>query len=83
MKAVNIDVINKWISDKLTEMLGFEDEILIGTIINMIAAETVCFVFQFEISQTEYRRQTTPASLKRLLAYTLPGICEGALGTPH
>lgn len=28
MKKVNFDVINPWISNKITELLGFEDEVV-------------------------------------------------------
>ena len=35
-KKVNLDVINKWVSERITELLGFEDDIVIGTVINSI-----------------------------------------------
>jgi len=36
ISKVKMDVINKWVSERLTEILGFEDEIVIGTVINSI-----------------------------------------------
>jgi len=31
-----MEVMGKWITDKTIELVGFEDDILIGTIINML-----------------------------------------------
>ena len=39
ISKVNIDVIQKWCTGKLEEILGFEDEILIGLIINLLQAK--------------------------------------------
>lgn len=33
---VKLDVINKWVSERITEILGFEDDIVIGTVINSL-----------------------------------------------
>jgi serine/arginine repetitive matrix protein 1 len=35
-KKVNLDVINKWITQKIIEVVGFEDDILINLVINML-----------------------------------------------
>ena len=35
---VNMDVINKWVQDKLLEILGIEDDILEGTVTNLLEA---------------------------------------------
>jgi len=36
MKKVKFDVIKPWISQKITELLGFEDEVLIGYIYSLL-----------------------------------------------
>lgn len=39
IKKVNIDIISKWVSEKTIEVLGFEDEIVINLVINMLQSE--------------------------------------------
>ena len=39
LSKVKMEVIHQWISDKLTAMMGFEDEILIGTAINLMETD--------------------------------------------
>jgi serine/arginine repetitive matrix protein 1 len=36
IQKVNIEVIAKWCSERLTEILGFEDDIVNGLIVNML-----------------------------------------------
>eukprot|EP01031_Cornospumella_fuschlensis_P025138 gene25138-30358_t len=36
LKKVNLSVISKWITKRITEIVEMEDEILIGTIINTL-----------------------------------------------
>ena len=38
MKKVNLDVMSKWCTERLTEILGFEDEIVINLAINLLQA---------------------------------------------
>lgn len=33
---MNVDIMNKWITEKLTEILGFEDDIVINLAINIL-----------------------------------------------
>lgn len=40
MSRVRVEVINKWVADKLTEFMGLEDEVLIG-MVHALLAETV------------------------------------------
>jgi len=35
---LNLDVINKWATERITDLLGFDDDIVIGTVINFLAA---------------------------------------------
>jgi serine/arginine repetitive matrix protein 1 len=39
MKKVNLDVISKWITQRITQEIGFEDEILVNTVINMLQVD--------------------------------------------
>jgi len=36
MKKVNVEIMSRWITEKITEILGFEDEVVIGMCINML-----------------------------------------------
>ncbi len=39
-KKINVDVMSKWITEKLVSLLGFEDDIVINLTLNLFA-ETV------------------------------------------
>jgi serine/arginine repetitive matrix protein 1 len=41
VKKINLDVINKWITQKIIEIVGFEDDILINLVINMLQGDEV------------------------------------------
>lgn len=36
LKKVNMDVIRRWISEQLAELVGFEDDVTIMTLINYL-----------------------------------------------
>ena len=36
MSKVNLDIIKPWINRKVTEMLGFEDDVVIGFVFNQL-----------------------------------------------
>jgi serine/arginine repetitive matrix protein 1 len=36
LNKINLDIISKWISQKLLDLLGFEDEVVTGLVINML-----------------------------------------------
>lgn len=40
MSRVNIDVMGRWVGERLTEMLGFEDEVVIGLVKNLLLVRT-------------------------------------------
>lgn len=40
-EKINLDVINKWITQKIIEVVGFEDDILINLVINMLQGAVV------------------------------------------
>lgn len=41
MKKVNMKVIAPWIETRLTELLGFEDEVVVGLVNNMLEAKKI------------------------------------------
>ena len=41
LKKINLDVINRWVTQKIIEVVGFEDDILINLVINMLQGADV------------------------------------------
>lgn len=41
MDKVNLDVIKPWITKKLIEILGFEDDVVMQYVLNMLESEKV------------------------------------------
>jgi len=41
MEKVNLDVIKPWITKKLIEILGFEDDVVMQYVLNMLESEKV------------------------------------------
>lgn len=39
MKKVNMDVMQRWIQQRITSLLGFEDDIVVGTCVNYLVEE--------------------------------------------
>ncbi|CAM9773969.1 unnamed protein product, partial [Ectocarpus sp. 8 AP-2014] len=37
MKKVNMDVMQRWIAQRITSLLGFEDDIVVGTCVNYLS----------------------------------------------
>jgi len=48
MAKVNVDVIRPWIATRATELLGFEDEVLIKFVYGLLDGKA-CYNFQFSI----------------------------------
>lgn len=44
MKKVNMDVMQRWITQRITSLLGFEDDIVVGTCVNYLSEEVGCQV---------------------------------------
>lgn len=45
MKKIKLEVIKPWISKQITELLGFEDEVLIGYVLSMLEEKvTLCLL---------------------------------------
>lgn len=47
MTKVNMEVIKPWITRKVTELLGFEDEVLINFIHSLLDAKVLSFHYWF------------------------------------
>lgn len=41
MDKVNLDVIKPWVTKRVTEMLGFEDDVVLEFVVNMLDSEKV------------------------------------------
>lgn len=41
LKKVNLDIIFKWATERLVQILGFEDEIVINLVLNMLRSTKV------------------------------------------
>lgn len=45
MKKVNMDVMQRWIAQRITSLLGFEDDIVVGTCVNYLSEEVSSMFF--------------------------------------
>jgi serine/arginine repetitive matrix protein 1 len=41
LKKINIDIMSKWVTERIVQLFGFEDEIVINLIINMLNSPKV------------------------------------------
>ena len=42
MEKVNLDTVKPWVTSKVTDMLGFEDDVVIEFVFNLLENEKVC-----------------------------------------
>ena len=54
LKKINLDIISKWVQAKITEILGFEDEIIINLVINMLTGEVIIVISNWLAFLTKY-----------------------------
>jgi len=54
IKKVNIEVMSRWITEKITEILGFEDEVVIGMCINMLDGTEALDPKQLQLNLTGF-----------------------------
>lgn len=47
MTKVNLEVIKPWITQRVTEILGFEDDVVIEFIFNQLEEKVMSMVFNF------------------------------------
>lgn len=45
MNRINIDVMSRWVGERLTELLGFEDEVVVGLVTNLLSQRASPFLF--------------------------------------
>lgn len=65
IKKVNVDVISKWITQKVIEVLGFEDEIVINLIINMLQGDVIDGR-KMQLGVTGFLEKKTPSFMEEL-----------------
>lgn len=41
MEKVNLDVVKPWVTKRVTEILGFEDDVVLEFVVNMLESEKV------------------------------------------
>ncbi|XP_068635873.1 uncharacterized protein [Aristolochia californica] len=81
MKKVKIDVIKPWIAARATELLGFEDEVLINFIYGLLDAKNVDGK-QIQIQLTGFMEKNTGKFMKELWALLLSAE-KNASGIPQ
>lgn len=47
MTKVKMDVMRPWIAKRVTELIGFEDEVLINFIYSLLEGKVICFIIYF------------------------------------
>ena len=45
MKKCNLDVIKPWITKRVSDLLGFDDDVIVGFIFNQL--DTQVFIYEF------------------------------------
>lgn len=65
IKKVNIDIISKWITGKIMQLVGFEDEILINMVINLLNHDTLDGR-RMQISLTPFLDKSTSKFMEEL-----------------
>lgn len=43
MEKVNVDVIKPWVTKRITEMLGFDDDVILEFVVNMLETDKVYY----------------------------------------
>jgi len=47
MTKVNLDTIKPWVTRRITELLGFEDDVVIEFIFNQLDERVTCLIFLY------------------------------------
>ena len=55
MEKVSVDTVKPWISQRINEILGFEDEVVIDFVFNMLETERVMQNSEFQLSLAHLR----------------------------
>ncbi|KAF2831000.1 hypothetical protein CC86DRAFT_377922 [Ophiobolus disseminans] len=66
IKKVNIDLMKKWIANKITTILGDEDDIVVETCYNLVEQNQFPRIKEIQIQLTGFLNKETPAFCKEL-----------------
>ncbi|CAM9471904.1 unnamed protein product [Discosporangium mesarthrocarpum] len=66
MKKVNADVMKRWITQRITSLLGFEDDIVVGTCVNYLAEEGKVDPKKLQLQLTGFLEKSTSAFMEEL-----------------
>jgi serine/arginine repetitive matrix protein 1 len=66
MKKVNKDIMSRWTTEKITELLGFEDEIVIGLCINHLMSEKPLEPKAIQVALTGFLEKDCPKFMEEL-----------------
>ncbi|KAL1657045.1 hypothetical protein SLS61_000085 [Didymella pomorum] len=66
IEKVNIDLMKKWIAQKITDILGDEDDIVVETCYNLIEQNQFPKIKEIQIQLTGFLNKDTPAFCKEL-----------------
>ncbi|CAM9238917.1 unnamed protein product, partial [Phaeothamnion confervicola] len=66
ISKVNMDVMGKWISERITALLGVEDEIVVGTCINFLTAESTPDPKKLQLQMTVFLEKATGSFMEEL-----------------
>ncbi|KAF2030034.1 PWI domain-containing protein, partial [Setomelanomma holmii] len=82
IKRVNIDLMKKWIANKITDILGDEDDIVVETCYNLIEQNQFPKIKEIQIQLTGFLNKETAAFCKDLWDLMLSAQ-ESAVGVPR
>ncbi|CAM9239543.1 unnamed protein product, partial [Laminaria digitata] len=66
MKKVNMDVMQRWIAQRITSLLGFEDDIVVGTCVNYLAEEGKLDPKKLQLQLTGFLEKSTGMFMEEL-----------------
>ncbi|CAM9357200.1 unnamed protein product, partial [Ectocarpus fasciculatus] len=66
MKKVNMDVMQRWIAQRITSLLGFEDDIVVGTCVNYLSEEGKLDPKKLQLQLTGFLEKSTGMFMEEL-----------------
>ncbi|KAJ8110976.1 hypothetical protein OPT61_g6323 [Boeremia exigua] len=81
IEKVNIDLMKKWIAQKITDILGDEDDIVVETCYNLVEENQFPKIKEIQIQLTGFLNKDTPAFCKELWDLMLSAQ-ESPMGVP-
>ncbi|EAT87980.2 hypothetical protein SNOG_04220 [Parastagonospora nodorum SN15] len=82
IEKVNIDLMKKWIANKITTILGDEDDIVVETCYNLLEQDRFPKIKEIQIQLTGFLNKDTPAFCKELWDLMLSAQ-ESPVGVPR